>query len=112
LANAATSDRVITCPIVRGEILFGIERLPQGSRRTLLADKARRLFAAVSCEGVPEAAGDHYARLKVDCQRKGLVLDENDLWIAATTMSLAAALVSSDTDFGRVDGLDVVDWTK
>ena len=45
-------------------------------------------------------------------QNKGLSLDENDLWIAATAMSLGATLVSRDTDFHRVDGLDLTDWTK
>jgi predicted nucleic acid-binding protein len=111
LARTSATDRVVVCSIVRGEILFGIERLPEGNRRTHLADKASRVFAAVRCEAVPKEAGDHYARIKVVSQRKGLVLDENDLWIAATALSLAATLVSRDSDFWRVDGLNVVDWT-
>lgn len=36
-------------------------------------------------------------------------MDENDLWIAATTLSMNATLVSRDTDFLRVDGLNVVE---
>ena len=40
LAGMSSSDRIITCTIVRGEILFGIERLPQGKRRSDLAAKA------------------------------------------------------------------------
>ena len=112
LAETTVPDRVVTCSVVRGEILFGIERLPQGNRRTRLADKALRLFAAVPCEAVPAEAGDHYARIKIASRRKGLVLDENDLWIAATVLSLAATLVSRDSDFGRADGLNVVDWTQ
>lgn len=73
--------------------------------------KAAKLFAILPCEPVPEIAGDHYARIKLTRQRKGLTLDENDLWIAATTLELDAVLVSRDNDFQQIDGLTVEDWT-
>jgi predicted nucleic acid-binding protein len=41
-----------------------------------------------------------------------LALDENDLWIAATARQSRATLVSRDSDFQRIDGLKVEDWTK
>jgi len=100
--------RVVTCSIVRGEILFGLGRLPQGQRRAGLEAKAETVFAAVPCEPVPPAAGDHYARVKLVQQRLGLSLDENDLWIGATALALGATLVSGDTDFQRAGMLTVV----
>jgi len=39
-------------------------------------------------------------------------LDENDLRIAATAVSLNATLVSRDSDFQRVDGLRLANWTE
>ena len=60
---------------------------------------------------MPEAAGDHYARVKLTRQGKGLALDENDLWIAATVLASDAVLVSRDRDFQEIDGLTVEDWT-
>ena len=39
------------------------------------------------------------------------MLDENDLWIAATAAALAATLVTRDKDFTRVPGLIAGDWT-
>ena len=99
------------CSVVRGEIRYGIERLPQGKRRQELAAKAAKLFAVLPCEPVPEKAGDHYATIKLARQQKGLTLDENDLWIAATALSLGAVLVSRDSDFQQIDGLTVNDWT-
>ena len=36
IAGLSESDRVVTCTVVRGEILFGISRLPQGKRRAEL----------------------------------------------------------------------------
>jgi tRNA(fMet)-specific endonuclease VapC len=112
VADTPVSDRVLICSIVRGEILFGIERLPLGNRRQRLAQKASQLFAVVPCEAVPESAGDNYAQIKAAAQRTGLALDENGLWIAATAFALDATLVNRDSDFARVDGLHVIDWTK
>jgi len=112
LAGIAPADRVAICSIVRGEVRHGIERLPSGKRREALEAKMLRLFAAIPCEPVLPAAGDHYGRIKATTQSAGLSLDENDLWIAATALSLQATLVSRDTDFRRVDGLNIADWSK
>jgi len=108
MAGLDQVDRVVTCAIVRGEILFGIARLPQGRRRTELEDTGRQFLDAVHCEPVPERAGDLYAAVKLARQQRGLPLDENDLWVAATALALGATLVSRDNDFGGIDGLAVV----
>lgn len=102
---------MVICSIVRGEIRHGIERLPPGKRRQDLTSKAAKLFAVIPCQPVPEAAGDHWALVKLARQRKGLALDENDLRIAATALALGAILVSRDSDFQQIDGLTVEDWT-
>ena len=71
------ADRVVICTITRGEILFGLERLAQGRRRTELEGKAARLFAVLPCEPIAPAAGDLYAKVKASQQRLGVPLDEN-----------------------------------
>jgi hypothetical protein len=58
LAVLGPNDKVMICPIVRGEILYGLARLPQGHRREDLTKQAAPLFAAIACEPVPESAGD------------------------------------------------------
>lgn len=111
LARISLTDRIVICPMVRGEIRYGIERLSHSRRRQELEVKAAKLFAILPCESVPEAAGDYYARIKLTRQQKGLALDENDLWIAATALALGAVLISRDRDFRQIDGLTVNDWT-
>jgi toxin FitB len=91
LSSIAVDDRVVICTIARGEILFGVGRLAQGRRRTELEAKAWKLFAVLPCEPIPPAAGDLYAKVKISQQRRGVPLDENDLWIAATALALASA---------------------
>jgi predicted nucleic acid-binding protein len=108
MARLNQGDRVLTCTIVRGEILFGIARLPPGRRRAELEETGRQFLATLRCEPVSERAGDFYAAVKLARQQRGLTLDENDLWVAATALALGATLVSRDSDFRGIDGLAVV----
>jgi predicted nucleic acid-binding protein len=109
LASLSPDETVTICTVVRGEILHGIARLPAGQRRDDLGMKATDLFAAVPCLPIAELVADDYAEIKLARQRKGLALDENDLWIAATARQSGATLISRDTDFQRIDGLKVED---
>lgn len=110
LAALAPVDNVVICPIVRGEIRFGIEALPQSRRREALEAQCAPLFAAIACEPIPERAGDHYATTKFARQQQGLTLDENDPWIAATALALDAVLVTRDNDFKNIPALRVENW--
>lgn len=58
------------------------------------------------------AFSDLMLELKLTRQRKGLVLDENDLWIAATARAAGATLVTRNTDFRQIEGLQVEDWSR
>ena len=48
LASVSSTHRVVICSIVRGEIQYGIECLPQGKRRQELEAKAVKLFLTSS----------------------------------------------------------------
>jgi predicted nucleic acid-binding protein len=85
-----------------------LEKLVPGRRRTELERKAGKLLAALPCEPILSAAADRYATVKASQQRRGLPLDENDLWIAATALAMNATLVSRDTDFQAIEGLALV----
>lgn len=107
-------DYLFTCTIVRGEILFGIQRLPIGRRRRVLENQAINLFEGLPCLSIPKEAADHYAPMKNYAEQHGTPLSENDLWIAATAMTLDAILVPADSDFQRIAGfgLQLEDWTN
>ena len=113
LGSLAETDYLFTSPIVKGEILFGIFRLPAGLRRQILEQKANQVFSVVPCDPMPDDVGTDYAQTKVAAQQRGTPLDECDLWIAATAMAVDAILVTSDNDFQRITGLglQVEDWT-
>ena len=65
MSSLPPADRVVICPVVRGEIRYGLEQLPQSRRRQDLERQAAPLFATIPCESIPEAAGDHYAAIKL-----------------------------------------------
>ena len=44
LAALSANDKVVICRIVRGEILYGLARLPQGRRRESLAKQTAPLL--------------------------------------------------------------------
>jgi len=112
LESLDPEDRVAICTIVRGEILYGLERMPAGRRRRENERAAAELFDALACEDLSEAVGDVYARIKYNAERDGSQLAENDFWIAATALALGATVVTSDTDSARVRGLGIEDWTS
>lgn len=111
LAGLGAADVLSVCTIVRGELLFGIERLPQGKRRNELYQKVLSVLATLPCHAIPGPAADEYARVKAASLSRGLSLDENDLWVAATALILGATVVTRDRDYAAVDGLATVDWT-
>ena len=105
LDSLTEADYYFTCPIVKGEILFGIRRFPAGKRRQDLEQRANKFFAEVQCDPIPENVADTYAQIKVAAQQQGTPLDECDLWIASTALALDAILVASDSDYQRIVGL-------
>lgn len=112
LATAPDREMVITCSIVRGELLYGVQRLPAGHRRDRLSQRAAGLLDQMKCESVSASAADQYALLKKARERLGKRMDENDLWIAATALSLGATLVTRDSDYEGIEGLQIEDWSK
>ncbi len=110
-ARLALQPNIITCAIVRGEVRYGLERLPIGKRRTDLEHKAIMVFASLPIVPITSAVGDIYGRSRRSLELQGFNLSDNDLWIAATALSLGAVLVSNDQAFSRVPGLTVEDWT-
>ena len=111
LRNLLPTDRAIVCPIVQGEVLFGIERTARGRRREELTIRTARVLNMLPCEPITLEAANYYAEIKARLESDGRSKANNDLWIAATALALDAILVTRDSDFQDVEGLSVEDWT-
>lgn len=97
---------VVVMPvIVLGELEAGFE---MGSRREedrqVLGEFLDEPFVSI----VPVTADTvrYYARIFAALRQAGTPIPVNDVWIAATTMESNGHLLTYDTDYRRVNGLD------
>ena len=108
--NALSSTDTVAAPVVSyGEIWFGLETMSQGRRRRRYERQARAFFSSLLLEPVTQAVAETYFQIKADLQRKGQMIPEADLWIAATAKANGYVLISRDNHFSRVDGLTIED---
>jgi tRNA(fMet)-specific endonuclease VapC len=108
---ASKQGAVFTSVVVKGEIRYGLDILPLGKRRSELEAKAASILGALTAEAITETVAKHYAATRSTVESQGFLLGDNDLWIAATALSIGAILVTRDQDFRRIPGLIVEDWT-
>jgi tRNA(fMet)-specific endonuclease VapC len=108
----ACPDQPVINAIVRGEVIHGLARMPPGKRRNAIVAQTGLVLAKLPVEAITATIADRYGQLRADLEAVGLPLDDNDLWIAAAVLTLGAILVTRDTDFQRVPGLLVEDWTQ
>jgi tRNA(fMet)-specific endonuclease VapC len=108
---AAHAGPLLTSVVVRGEIRYGLERLPPGKKRSDLEARALTILGSLPCEPITTSVSEAYGRTKAALDASGVNLGDNDLWIAATALTLGAILVTRDAIFSRVPGLQVEDWT-
>lgn len=103
-------DRIgIGTPVI-GELWGGVEFSNTSERnRTSLARAVSRVTRWV----FDEHAAREYGRLYADLRRRGRIIPQIDLQIAAIALSLGnCTVVTKDSDFQAIAGLDVEDWSK
>lgn len=108
--RASPAETLYTTSITVAEILYGIERLPGGRRRTLLLAAARDLFSSFADRVLVfdvEAAGE-YASLVSERERAGRPIGGFDAQIAAICRGNGATLATRNLrDFrGTVNLID------
>jgi predicted nucleic acid-binding protein len=110
-AVESTRARILLNPIVIAEVRFGLDRLPEGTRRTNLAIRVDAVLGTFESIPVDDHTIAHYVRIRLSREASGGPMSDNDLWIAATASSLGATLVTRDQDFQGIPGLLVEDWS-
>jgi tRNA(fMet)-specific endonuclease VapC len=109
LESLAPSD-VITCSIVRAELLHGAEKYGNRDRRIATVIQALAPFQSLPFN---DEAAAIYARVRHELETRGAVIGPFDLQIAAISLLHGATLVTSNTaEFTRVNELTVEDWMQ
>jgi tRNA(fMet)-specific endonuclease VapC len=92
--------------ITVGEIYFGAERRNWG--RKTLNSFLERLKAVVVVPSDHEVCRE-YGRLKASLQEAGIVVADNDLWIAACALRHSVPLISNNRKhFEKISGLKLI----
>ena len=107
LAWVARQSRSLLCTTLfcQAELLYGIASLPEGKRRTALAEAAERLFAedfAGRVLAFSATAAAKYAEIVVMRRRTGRPIEGLDALIAATASAAGADVATRD--IGGFDG--------
>jgi tRNA(fMet)-specific endonuclease VapC len=104
--------QIASVPPVVAETQFGIARLDPGSKRRLLLEAQRdRLLAVIEIlPWLPESSA-RYGTIKADLERRGLLIEDFDIAIAAIALSHDRTVVTANTrHFERIDGLTCTHW--
>ena len=94
--------------ITFGELVYGAMKSVQ---RSAALERLQELAHLLPVLGMPEAAAETYATIRAELERKGQMIGNNDLWIAAHAKAAGLTLVTNnEREFRRVRGLRVRNW--
>jgi tRNA(fMet)-specific endonuclease VapC len=94
--------------ITFGELVYGAEKSAQRAAALELLQELARVLPVME---LPEAAAEAYGTIRAELERKGQMIGNNDLWIAAHAKATGLTLVTNnEREFRRVRGLKVENW--
>jgi predicted nucleic acid-binding protein len=105
-------DALFTTAITRGELLFGVHRLPEGQRKDLLIQGLTRILdqhlagRILSYDG---RAADAHVAISVSRRAQGLTASQSDEMIAGIVRSLGASLATRNTLDFKDCGVALID---
>ena len=100
------SEEIAISAITRGELLYGLELVPQA---TTLKLAVIEFLDYLPCLDWPVSAADHYARLRA--AQSGQLLGYMDTLIACHALAEDLTLVTNnERDFARIPGLKMENW--
>src|SRR5260370_15775412 len=71
----------------------------------------RELGRMLPVLGLPETAAEAYGTIRAELERKGQMIGNNDLWIAAHAKAAGLVLVTNnEREFRRVRGVEGENW--
>ena len=100
-------ESVCTSIVVASEMRFGAEK----RNSPALTAKVEAILANIEVLPLDIDADRHYANIRYDLEKRGLMIGPNDLLIAAHARSLNLIVVTDNTrEFERVADLAIENW--
>lgn len=99
----ATAARLVVPVVVLGEYDFGIR---QSAHRARYEAWLATYLPMTEVAGISAATAAEYAGLRLELKSRGTPIPANDVWIAAIVLQHRLPLLSNDTHFDVVPGLE------
>lgn len=94
--------------ITQGELIYGAKKSQHPIKTMKLLDELMSLIPPLP---IPTEAGKLYGEIRSKLEKKGKVIGNNDLWIAAHAIALELTLVTNNTkEFSRISQLKLENW--
>jgi len=109
--RASRASQLHTTAITVAEVLYGVERLPKGPRRTLLGMTAREVFSAFADRvlAFDERAAEQYAQIVAGREAAGRPITGFDAQIAAICRVHDATLATRNAKDFNETGITILD---
>ena len=102
-------DEVCVSTITQSELEYGVSK-SQNKKKN--AQALVKFLSTVTVLDYDTKAAEVYGEIRADLERKGQVIGQLDMLIAAHAKSEELVIVTNNVrEFGRVDGLVLEDWT-
>jgi len=103
ISQLLNDQRLCTTVITCGELAAGFSS--QHSHQVGV------ITMGVAIVGIDEAVAMTYGAIRRNLRSRGLIIGENDLWIAAIALTYDLPIVTRNTnEFSRVEGVEVVTY--
>ena len=96
--------------ITYGELLFGAKKSQNYEKNLAIVYRIKELFPIID---IDKAIIETFSELKANLQKTGTPIDDFDLLIAATALTMNSILVTNnEKHFNRIKGLNIENWSK
>ena len=106
-SEASAGGSAFVPSTVVGELYYGAEK---SGRRIDNLRRVERYVTGVNVIPVDHDTGRVFAQVKLGLRRKGRMIPENDIWIAAVALQYDVTLITRDGHFNEVTGLKLGRW--
>lgn len=94
--------------VTLGELRHGAEK---SQAREKAVSVLTQLISSINVLELPVDAGVQYGQIRAALEKKGQIIGNNDLWIAAHALASGLILVTNNVrEFARIDNLTIENW--
>jgi len=105
-----SNSPMVISVITQGELLYGAYKSKQKIANLGKVHQIADIFPVIE---ISTSIIDTFAHLKADLSQKGITIDDFDLLIGATALSMNFSMVTNnEKHYKKIPDLDVVNWAK